>query len=143
MILFVVVVVFSIKVGLCLVAPMYQLISLSDIELEYLVVVWAVKDLRKKALLQIYHPVVAGQNFKITLCARDQRKLSFSFGVIERYLGSCFHAVEHILQIGSRLFIGLAKGSGFSVLFDHLGFTRRDHADLNRQVGAFFKFMEG
>ena len=84
MILFVVVVIFTIKVSLCLVAPMYQLISLSDIELEYLVVVWAVEDLRKEALLQIYHPVVAGQNFKITLCARDQRKLSFSFGIIVR-----------------------------------------------------------
>ena len=122
---------------------MHQFVSISDIELEHLVVVWAVEYLSKKALLQIDHPVVAGQNLKVTLCARYQRKLSFSLGIINRNLGSLFHTVEHILQIGSRLFVSLAKGGGFSVLFDHLGFTRRDHADLNRQVGAFFKFMEG
>ena len=122
---------------------MNQFISLSDIELKHLVIVWAVEDLSEKALLQINHPVVAGKYFKVTLCARDQRELSFAFRIIERCLCRLFHAAEHILQIGSRLFISLAKGSCFSVLFNHQSFTCRDHADLNGQVRAFFEFVEG
>ena len=86
-----------------------QIVAVSQIKLEHLIIVWTVENLEENAHLECHFKVVAVKHFKSTLTLRDKQEVTLRGWVIQSDFLVLRHPSEEVFEFCARTLIAHAK----------------------------------